>query len=136
MKFHDIKVILDVYSTDFKKGNESTNYSWTTESQHKRRKKPNVIASFLMIQSEEVISALAIEGNTFVLSFWQVHKQPLPVTHVHNGFHLWTANVSPLATKRHSLCSYIWQVYQEAFCQGPMKRNISIVGHTMVELTI
>lgn len=29
----------------------------------------NPIASFFMIQSEEVISALAIEGNTFVLSF-------------------------------------------------------------------
>lgn len=35
----------------------------------KGEKNPNVIASFFMIQSEEVISALAIEGNTFVLSF-------------------------------------------------------------------
>lgn len=35
----------------------------------KGEKTPNVIASFFMIQSEEVISALAIEGNTFVLSF-------------------------------------------------------------------
>lgn len=39
------------------------------QSRNIKGKKTNIIASFFMIQSEEVISALAIEENTFVLSF-------------------------------------------------------------------